>query len=463
MADSLALALDLGTTSIKAALLGANGELSHLNILPTPIIKVQDGRYESDAWAYFETTNRLLQKYLSPAKVVSLGLCCQRSSFVIWDKATGKPVTPLISWQDTRGAATCKSLKNEESLIQKLTGLRLTPYYFAPKVHLLLQEQPELHSGLERGRFLIGTLDSFMIWHWSGGTEHHIDVSMAARTLLMDIHTRQWSPLLCDLFNISQHILPEIHPSSGINLALMNGNIMLKASLADQSAAVIASIKPDSSEALINLGTGGFVIYCPAKLDCLQKTGYLNTLVYQKPESNPLVAAEGTLNSIAAALAPFPYKNCRIEDLGKIKDIFCISEPSGIGAPYFHDGTGVSFSAPITHLNPQQIADLLLEGIIFRITRIVDDFLRFDTIERVYLSGGLSSLSTIQQAIAHCSPVSVNVLLQKETSLLGAVILAADLPQAFDRQELNIEISNKRLALTEKYERWKTWFDGYLK
>ena len=82
------------------------------------------------------------------------------------------------------------------------------------------------------------------------------------------------------------------------------------------------------------------------------------------------MAAEGTINSIAAALAPYPFKECRIEDLAESGNIFCIAEPSGIGAPYFRDIRGIVFSKPVEHLTAHQVACLLLEAIIFRVTRI---------------------------------------------------------------------------------------------
>ncbi|MGZ8224186.1 MAG: FGGY family carbohydrate kinase, partial [Methylobacter sp.] len=137
------IALDLGSTSIKAGLLNNNAEFSTVLTLPAPVISGENGRYESDALAYLKTAGQLLEKCLADAgNHARLGLCCQRSSFLIWKKAGGLPVTQLISWQDTRGEASCEALQSKESTIIELTGLRLTPYYFAPKVRLLLQQHP---------------------------------------------------------------------------------------------------------------------------------------------------------------------------------------------------------------------------------------------------------------------------------------------------------------------------------
>ncbi|HEU0187663.1 MAG TPA: FGGY family carbohydrate kinase [Gallionellaceae bacterium] len=454
-----AIALDLGTTSIKAALLDQHGALAHIESLPAPTLQLHDGRGESDALAYAEAADSALaacRRHTSTP--LPLGLCSQRSTFLLWERSSGKPVTPLISWQDNRGEAACVALREHEGLIQQLTGLRLTPYYLAPKLRVLLQQHADWKTRLESGEWLAGTLDSFLIWRWSGGQQHVTDASMAARTLLMDLATQQWSPRLCALFDIPPAALPHILPSTGLNLALQNG-LTLQASLADQSAALLAGIGADSRDALVNLGTGGFVIrYLGANES--PRTGYLRTLVYQAGSAPPRFAVEGTLNSIASALAAFPVAECGAEDLAS-NDICCLAEPSGLGAPYFRSDLGVRFSAPVTGLTPREQAALLLEGIIFRVCRILEDFQLGTGVGNVYLSGGLSELACLRQGIAACAPAPVFHLQQHDASLLGAAMLAAgqrlDTPAA---ARVNVPHHAERLRL--KYRRWNIWLDGLL-
>lgn len=531
-----AIALDLGTTSIKAGLLDRDGALGNIATKPAPKIAVTGGYYESDALAYAATAEQVLNECITHADGCKiLGLCSQRSSFLIWERATGQPINPLISWQDNRGAASCEALRAHESVIRDLTGLPLTPYYFAPKLRGMLRDNPEWLARLERGELLAGTLDAFLIWRWTGGKYFMTDASMAARTLLMDIRQQQWLPQLCELFGIPLSILPEIKPSAGLHLRLNNG-LVLQASVGDQSAALIASVREDRAEALVNLGTGCFVVrYLPDEKiiqDCslgsircdlpisvrpdgtpshstrLSKDvsqvagyepveglgftarvvrqahthrvqeplrgherpneqsgvtlgGYLQTLVYQDSAQHAHFAIEGTLNSIAAALVSYPVGECRIEDLFS-GDIFCLAEPSGLGAPYFRNDLGIRFSQPVEHLTPQRIAALLLEAVIFRVARILEDFHRESAIERVYLSGGLSELTCLQQGIARCVPFDVYRLSQAESSLQGAALLAAGMAPAFHREAEKISTACDAQALPEKYRRWKEWLDVLL-
>ena len=453
-----AIALDLGTTSIKAGLLSDDGEPHGIVARPAPAVNMDGGRYESDALAYAEVAEAVLAECLAQTDASPpLGLCCQRSSFLIWRRETGQPVTPLISWQDGRGAPGCEALRGEEAEIRLLAGLPTTPYYLAPKLHMLLQENPSWREHLVTGEWLLGTLDTFLIWRWSD--EYLTDASMAARTLLMDVHRQQWSPRLCELFGVPREALPQIRPSIGWALPLKNG-LVLRASLADQSAALAASIVAGQPEALVNLGTGGFAI-CHLPDGQGVPDGYLQTLLWQEADGHAGYACEGTMNSIASALAPWPVAECDVEDLAR-DEIFCLAEPGGLGAPYFRKGIGLTFSSPVDALSPRRVAALLLEGIVFRVVRMLEDMRREFGVERVYLSGGLSNLTALQHGIARCAPfMEVFRLPQSDAGLAGAARLAAGAP-AGGRCAEKVGIIRPASALAGKYERWKVWLDGLL-
>ncbi len=454
----MAAALDLGTTSVKAALLDRNGTLCHITRFSAPAINHTQDRYESDALRYAETAEQVLARCLAyTTGHPPLGLCSQRSSLLIWDKRSGQPVTPLISWQDGRGKRFHDTSGNAETAIPALTGLRLTPYYFAPKLSVLLRENPAWREKLEQQEWLAGTLDTFLIWRWTDGRAFCTDASMAARTLLMDVHQLRWSQELCDLFGIPLRILPQITPSTGLNLPLRN-DLTLQTSVGDQSAALLAGVPDDRTTALVNLGTGGFVIRF---LDTAvhPPEGYLHTLVYQDRDKPASMASEGTLNSISAALSPYPFRECTIEDLAG-NGIFCLAEPSGLGAPYFSSHLGLYFSASTTHLSPRQIAALLLEAIVFRVAEILESFDRQAPLAQIYLSGGLSELRCLQYGIAQCVPLPVHHLQQKETSLLGAAMLAANLRTRQLSYAVKIDSGPPNRALQEKYRRWKIWLAG---
>lgn len=456
---NIAAALDLGTTSIKAGLLSADGVLSGIVARDAPPVAVGAGRYESDACAYAEAADGVLAECLAQTDALPpLGLCSQRSSFLLWERSSGRPVTQLISWQDGRGMASCEALQEKEARIHALTGLPLTPYYLAPKLSGMLKEHPEWREYLASGVWVLGTLDTFLIWRWTGGKHHVIDASMAARTLLMDIHSVQWSTELCELFGVDGSILPKILPSAGLEIQLGNG-LCLRACVGDQSAALWHGIAPGHREAMVNLGTGGFVAaYCSQQQGMPQ--GYLQMLVCQDAQQQVHMAWEGTLNSIAAALAGYPVESCLPEELAS-DDIYCVAEPSGLGAPYFRRDIGLKFSESVENLDAHHMALLLQESIIFRVARIIEDFQHKLGVESVYLSGGLSNLPCLQQGIASLVPVAYR-LSQPDAGLIGVAQLASGAGAGDFRQAQKIEPGAAQIRLRLKFEGWKLWLDSLL-
>jgi len=455
----VAVALDLGTTSIKAGLVSADGELSGVAVCHAPPVAAEAGCYESDAAAYAEAADAALAECLArTSERPPLGLCSQRSSFVIWERASGRPVTPLISWQDDRGMASCEALREQEGRIRALTGLPLTPYYLAPKLSVLLGEHPEWRAHLASGIWLLGTLDTFLIWRWTGGRHHVTDASMAARTLLMDVHGWQWSAELCELFGVDAAILPRIVPSAGLQIALDNG-LRLQASVADQSAALWHGIAPGRRDVMVNLGTGGFVAaYCSKGKS--MPAGYLETLVCMDALQQIHRACEGTLNSIAAALDTYPVESCSPDELAS-DDIYCVAEPSGLGAPYFRRDIGLRFSGSVDQFGAHRIALLLQESIIFRVARIFEDMQRELDVDSAYLSGGLSNLPCLQQGIASLVPVAYR-LTQADAGLVGVAQLASGTEAGCLRRAEKIALNCNQVRLRQKFEGWKSWLDDLL-
>ncbi len=141
----------------------------------------------------------------------------QRETTIVWDKLTGKPLYNAVVWLDTRTQTTVQSIlnrlprdSNSANYLQHLCGLPISSYFSALKLRWLLDNVPEVSRALQEDRLLFGTVDTWLMWHLTGGAVHATDVTNASRTMLMNIETLQWDPYLLKFFGIPEKILPEI-------------------------------------------------------------------------------------------------------------------------------------------------------------------------------------------------------------------------------------------------------------
>ena len=297
------LALDQGTTSSRAILYDDRARPIKMAQQPTTLQTPKAGFVEQDAQQIWQTQiscahDVINQAGLLATDVTSIAITNQRESIVMWDKQTGKPLAPAIIWQDRRTASYCKTLAAESassmmngshddvtSEVQRITGLRLDPYFSASKIAWLLEHNPKLSVRASRGEIAVGTIDSWLIYKLTGG-EHVIDVTNASRTLLYDIHKLEWSEELCARFAIPMNILPKVLPSDGdfgkTKKGLFAKQIPIQAVLGDQQAALFGQGCLDAGMAKNTYGTGCFMLMNIGQKPKLSEHKLLTTIAWQR-------------------------------------------------------------------------------------------------------------------------------------------------------------------------------------
>src|SRR5690606_10684055 len=215
------LAFDQGTTSSRVILFSAEG---------VPLAQAQkefrqyypaDGWVEHDAMGIWQDSLALARQVLAEQKVeasqvAAIGITNQREATVLWDRHAGKPLAKAIVWQGRRTADQCARLKaaGHEATVSAKTGLLLDPYFSATKLGWLLDNVPGARARADKGELAFGTIDSWLLWHLTGGQLHATDATNASRTLLFNIHSQQWDDELLALFNIPRALLPEVRDSA---------------------------------------------------------------------------------------------------------------------------------------------------------------------------------------------------------------------------------------------------------
>jgi glycerol kinase len=451
----ISLSLDLGTTLIKSALLSDSGSLGEIFSTPAPPLTGEELIRESDPVAYLDAATALLKKTAAGLPDgTPLGIATQRSSFLLWEKTSGKPLTPLISWQDRRAAGWCKAHEADEKFIRETTGLRLSPHYAGPKLASLLEDSPGLRAGMASGEILFGTLECWLVWNWTFHAVHATDLTVAARTLMADPRDGNWSEELLGKFGVPRAALPKIVPSAGRASNLDNG-LTLKACLADQAAGALTAFDDAGEDLVINLGTGGFILRSTG-LEFRHLSGYLGGPMFAAGAERRY-ALEGTINGAAGAVDPFGAGPTALENEDPSPAAFCLPDRAGIGSPHWRPDVPFSFSRAAARLPLAGQRRAALEGVVFRMREIVDDFSRARPLRKILLSGGLANDPFVPAALAACLGRSIEVMECPEATLLGAARLAAGLSPAGGVPTREVTPGNAGSYLREKYSGWREW------
>src|ERR1035438_8426747 len=213
------LAIDQGTTNTKALLLHPSGAIVASASRPAPIRFPQPGWGEQDALELWRSVTGAAGDCLDRAGGVrphAIGIANQRESVVAWDRKTGVPVGPCVSWQCRRSAPFCAELRSQglDALLARRTGLAIDPVFSAGKARWLLERTPDGFARAANGEIAIGTVDSWLLWNLTGGRVHATDLTNASRTQLLNLSTLDWDEELLAIFGISRAALPALHPSS---------------------------------------------------------------------------------------------------------------------------------------------------------------------------------------------------------------------------------------------------------
>ena len=360
---------------------------------------------------------------------IGIGLTTQRSTIVLWERGTGRAVSHALSWQDRRAAAVCDQLASSSARIRRATGLFLSPHYAAPKLRWLLDHIPGAQRRAERGELLCGTVNTFLLWHLSGGAVHITDHTQAARTLLMNLSTLAWDKALCDLFGIPLCLLPVIAPTVGDFGEITVGarRLPVRASIGDQQAAALGQGGGLPGDLCLHYGTGAFALLNTGTT--LRRSPRLLSSIAWSDSSRQSYLLEGTVNAVGSGLE-WLQRNWRLpkglQSLDRLAAQSRCPTPflpalAGLGAPYWApwaDGIGAGFTLSS---RPGDVVRGFLEGVAFLVSRIVDALPIAP--ERITASGGLSDLSVLLQVQADFFGRPIRRAQLKETSAWGAAVL----------------------------------------
>ncbi|MBS1835549.1 MAG: glycerol kinase GlpK [Acidobacteria bacterium] len=437
------LALDQGTTSSRAILFNAAGEIVSVAQKEFRQIFPQPGWVEHDAveiWASQSgvVTEALATAGVSFSDIAAIGITNQRETTVVWDRDTGKPIHNAIVWQDRRTAAFCDELKRNghEPLIQQRTGLLIDAYFSGSKIAWILDHVEGARAKAEAGKLAFGTVDSWLIWNLTQGAVHVTDVSNASRTMLFNIRTGRWDADLLKLFNVPQSMLPEVRSSSEVYGKTDQG-VAIAGIAGDQQAALFGQMCLKPGMAKNTYGTGCFMLQNTGTTPVPSRHKLLTTAAWKLgAKGTTEYALEGSI-FIGGAVVQWLRdglglirKASEVQALAEsVPDnggVYLVPAFAGLGAPHWDQYARGTITGITRGTTSGHIARAALEGIAYQVADLLDG-MHSDSgiaLSELRVDGGASANDMLMQFQADVLQVPVVRPKITETTALGAAYLA---------------------------------------
>jgi glycerol kinase len=352
--------------------------------------------------------------------VDTVAITNQRETTVLWDAASGEPVTNAIVWQDRRTAERCRELDVE--LIRARTGLVPDPYFSATKLEWLLRE----HG---RDGLAFGTVDSWLVWKLTGGAVHATDVTNASRTMLVDLASLDWDDELLALFGVERSLLPRIVRSDAPlgTGELLGRRVELRGIAGDQQAALYGQGCHRAGEGKATYGTGSFVLVHTGDDASAPPHGLLKTAAADGYALEGAVLVSGAavqwLRDGLGLIADAAESEALARSVDSSEGVVFVPALTGLGSPWW-DADARGLVAGITRGTTRaHIVRAALEAIAHQVADVVEALPEPPAVLRA--DGGGAANGFLMQLQADLLGVPVEVAAERETTALGAAALAA--------------------------------------
>jgi glycerol kinase len=432
MSREAVLALDLGTTSVRALVVRADGRVAARAQRPLGVAFPAPGRVEQDPREMEAKSVLVLREALAAARlgagdVAGLGLVTQRATAIAWHAGSGEPLAPALGWQDQRTAARVGWFRER--------GIPMTTLASATKLEWWLREEPAIARAAAEGTLRFGTPDAWLGFRLSGGAASVTDPGNAACTALYDAAAGAWSAPLCALFGVDPKALPAIAPTSAVvgetPRALLGAPVPLAARAGDQQAATFAQGAHARGDAKLTLGTSAMLDLHTGGEPIAPPPGAYPLPLWRLGDGPTDFCVEGTVITAGAALDWLVALGIAA-DVGAL-DALARSAPTsagvvfvpalqGLGTPFLDDSARGLVGGMTRGTDRAALARAAFEGVAQRCADVCEGLsvpsgpLRVD--------GGLARSDFAVQTIANFAGRPLWRAAETETTALGAAFLA---------------------------------------
>ena len=432
------LAIDQGTSATKCVLVDAAGRIVAKAAAPLAEHYPQPGWVEQSPDAIWHSVRQSVHDCLAQVDtplVAAVGLSTQRESALVWERATARAVTPLLSWQDQRTVALRDRIATDQvdAMVRARSGLPLDPMFSALKLAWLLDAHDPSRTQAASGAWCMGTVDAWLLARL--GAEPVIEVGNASRTQLLDVHRATWDDDLLALFRIPRAALPRpvasrgrladagaLHPSLA--------GVPVRAVMADSHSALFAHGAYTPGQVKATLGTGSSVMGLTDGARA-PHPGLCTTIAWDSGDGRVL-ALEGNIRAAGATLRwvaglfGLTSDDAATRAAGASSDGVCLVPGfTGLGAPWW-DAHAVGLISGLTlDTGRDTLLAAAVESIAHQVADVVDAMDASVTgVDRLLLDGGPSRNAHLRELISACTGRPVVHCSDAELSALGVAHLA---------------------------------------
>lgn len=476
------LSVDQGTTSSRAVLLDKRGNVVRQSQYEFAQIYPKAGWVEHDLDVIYTTVKKAISDVIEgiETEVACMGITNQRETTVVWNKNTGKPVYNAIVWQCRRTAEQIDSLKNtpKESYIRQKTGLVLDAYFSSSKIKWILDNVKGAREQAENGELLFGTVDSYLLYRLTCGKVHATDFTNASRTMLFDIHAKEWDDKLCEIFTVPKSMLPKVYPSGhyyGVTSeSEIGAKIKICSLVGDQQSALFGQKCWQKGDVKNTYGTGCFLLMNTGNEPIISNRGLICTLGASVENEQTPYVSEGSVFMGGAVVQWLRDEMLMLQKSSDSESIaLSVSDTAGVyvvpafvglGAPYWDSNArgivcGLTRGAGRAHF-----VRAGLESIAYQthdVLKIMQDDLGIK-VKELKVDGGASANNFLMQFQSDISDVDVIRNSNLESTALGAGFLAG-LTSGFIKNKNEIErcgdytVFSPAISSLDRDERLKGW------
>lgn len=367
------IGIDLGTSGVKAILLGEQGEVLATRTETLAVSRPHPLWSEQDPEHWWQATNRAMKalgEQHSLQGVKALGIAGQMHGATLIDNQQ-QVLRPAILWNDGRCGEECVLLEASVADSRKITGNLMMPGFTAPKLLWVKRHEPEVFAQIDKVLLPKDYLRLRMTGVFAS------DMSDAAGTMWLDVAKRDWSDKMLDACQLNRAQMPDLYEGSEITGTLKAEvaqawnmpAVPVVAGGGDNAAGAVGVGMMDVGQAMLSLGTSGvyFAVsdgfrskpesavhsFCHA----LPNRWHLMSVMLSAASCLDWAAKLTGLETVPALLAAAEKAN---EDAG---DVWFLPYLSGERTPHNNpQAKGVFFGLTHQH-GPAELARAVLEGV----------------------------------------------------------------------------------------------------